>query len=77
MHPNQKTKFIDCYMKMDPPMWIAANFEYMKVPVYSTNNNFMDKLFVNKPVAIGFNVVKNPDYENLNLEKGCFIKYFG
>ena len=41
------------------------------------NNNVSDKLFVNKPVAIGYNIVKNRDYENLNLEKGGHIKYFG
>ena len=34
-------------------------------------------MFINKPVAIGYNIVKNPDYDNLNLEKGGYIKYFG
>ena len=41
------------------------------------NNNVTDKLFVNQPVAIGYNIVKNLDYENLNLEKDGYIKYFG
>ena len=34
-------------------------------------------MFVSKPVAIGYNVVKNADYENLNLGKDGYIKYFG
>ena len=41
------------------------------------NKGVTDKLFINKPVAIGYNVVKNPDYDNLNLEKDGYIKYFG
>ena len=90
MHPNQKIKFIDWYMKIDPPMWIAADFECMNIPINNNNNNndnvnvndhdnngATDKLFVNKPVAIGYNIVKHPDYDNLNLEKDGNIKYFG
>ena len=96
MQPNQKIKFNDWYMKIDPPIWIAADFECMNIPIIDNdnvndndndddnsknddNNNanvndhdnkgVTDKLFVNKPVAIGYNIVKNPDYENLNLEK--------
>ena len=41
------------------------------------NNGVTDKLFINIPVAIGCNIVKNPDYEKLNLEKDGYIKYFG
>ena len=88
MHPNQKIKFNDWYMKIDPPMWIAADFECMNVPINDNNNDNVDandhdnngvtdKLFVNKPVAIGYNIVKNPDCDNLNLEKDGYIKYFG
>ena len=78
MHPNQKIKFNDWYMKIDPPMWIAAVFECMNIPINNNNNdNVTDKLFLNKPVAIGYNMVKNPDYDNLNLEKDGYIKYFG
>ena len=75
-------------LKIDPPMWIAADFECMKIPFSNNNNNddnvndqdnngVTDKLFVNKPIAIGYNIVKNPDYDNLNLEKDGYIKYFG
>ena len=39
------------------------------------NNGVTDKLFINKPVAIGYNIAKNPDFENLNLEKDGYIKY--
>ena len=90
MQPNQRIKFNDWYMKIDPPMWIAADFECMNIPINNNNNNddnvsvidhdnngVTDKLFVNKPVAIGFNIVKNPDYNNLNLEKDGYFKYFG
>ena len=78
MHPNQKINFSDCYMKIDPPMWIAADFECMNIPVIDNDNdNVTDKLFVNKPVAIGYNIFKRPEYENLNLEKDGYIKYFG
>ena len=96
MHPNQKIKFNDWYMKVDPPMWIAADFECMNLLINDYNNNkdddnnndkandnihdnnsVTDKLFVNKPVAIGYNIVKNPDYDNSNLEKDGYIKYFG
>ena len=88
MQPNQKIKFNDWYMKTDPPMWLAADFECMNLPINDNNNNndnvndhdnnsVRDKLFINKPVAIGYNIVKNPDYDNLNLEKDGYIKYFG
>ena len=83
MHPNQKIKFTDWYMKIDPTMWIAADFEYMNVPINdngndndNNNNHVTDKMFVSKPVAIGCNIF-NPDYGNFNLEKDSFIKYFG
>ena len=85
MQPNQKIKFNDWYMKIDPPVWIAADFEWMNLPINDNNNNIddddnnsvTDELFVNKPVAIGYNIVKNHDYDNLNLEKDGYIKYFG
>ena len=90
MQLNQKIKFNDWYMKIDPPIWIAADFECMKIPVNdnNTNNNdennndqdndnVTDKLFVNKPVAISYNIVEHPDYDNLNLEKDGYIKYYG
>ena len=88
MQLNQKIKFNDWYMKIDPPMWIAADFECMNIPINDNNNNndddhdnenVTDKLFVlqNKPVAIGYNIVKNSDYDNLNLERDSYIKYFG
>ena len=59
-------------------MWMAADFECMNVPTNDNGNDHVtDKLFVNKPVAICYGVVKDPDYEKLGLEKDCFIKYFG
>ena len=75
-------------MKIDPPMWIAADFECMNIPINDNNNDnnndddnnndgVTDKLFINKPLAIGYNIVKNTDYENLSLEKDGYIKYFG
>ena len=58
MHPNQKVKFNDWYMKIYPQLWMATDFEWVNIPVKSNNNTFMDKLFVNKSVAIGYNIVK-------------------
>ena len=63
MHPSQRLSFNGWYMKIDPPLWMAANFECMNAPIQSNNNIVMDKLFVNKPVAIGYKIVKNRDYE--------------
>ena len=94
MQPNQKIKFNDWYMRIDPPMWIAADFECMNIAINNNNNDddnnnddvnvndhnnngLTDKLFLNKPIAIGYNIVKNLDYDNLNLEKDGYIKYFG
>ena len=73
MHPNQKIKFNDWYKKIVPPIWIAADFECMNIPINNYNNDdnkddivnvndhdnngITDKLFVNKPVAIGYNIV--------------------
>ena len=77
MHPKQKINFKDWYMKIDPPMWMAADFECMNVPVESYNKNSLDELFIDKPVATGYKIVKNMDYDNLNLEKIGYIKHFG
>ena len=84
MQPNQKIKFNDWYMKIDPPMCIAADFECMNIPINDNNNDddnndddVTDKLFINKPFAIGYIIVKNSEYDNLNLEKDGYIKYFG
>ena len=68
--PNQKLKFNDEYMKINPPMWMAAEFECRNV-LFNDNDidnaHVTDKSFVSKPVAICDSIVKNPDYENLNL----------
>ena len=47
-------------------MWMAADFECMNVPINDNgtandnkdNNDVTDKLFLSKPVAIGYNVDK-------------------
>ena len=67
-------------MKIDPPMWMAADFDCMKVIINDNDNDndyVTDKLVANKPVAKAYNIVKNHDYENLNLEKDGYVKYFG
>ena len=72
-------------MKIVQTKWMAADFECMNVLINDNdtvndnndNNDVTEKLFVNKPVATGYNVVKNPDYEILKLEKGGYMKYFG
>ena len=59
MHPNQKLKIRDCHVKKGPPMEIAADSESINVLLESaTENGFMEKLFVNKPVEIGYNKFK-------------------
>ena len=57
---------------------MTSDCECMNIPfIDNDNDNVTDQLFLNKPVAIGYNIVKNPEYENLNLEKVGYIKYFG
>ena len=80
MHPNQKINFKNLFTKMDPPMWVAADFECMNVPINDNDNDndhVTDRLFINKPVVKGCNIVQNPDFENLNLEKDGYFKYSG
>ena len=56
-------------MKTDPPMWIAAKFKGMSIPVDDNQGNSNKKLFLSKPVAVGYGIVKNPQYDNGNLGK--------
>ena len=77
MHPNQKLKVNDWYIKTDPPIRITVDLECMIIPVESNNENFMDWLFVSRLNAKGYNIVNNPDYDNFNLEKDGFNKYVG
>ena len=77
MHPNQKIKFNDWYMKIEPPLWIVADFECMNIPIIDNDNDHVtEKLFINKPVSIGYKIVKKPEYENLNLEKRWLYQIF-
>ena len=78
MQPNHKIIFFDWYMKIDPPMWNTVVFECMNVPLESDNGNVSrEKLFLSKSVAIGCNIIKNPDYDNLNLGKKVTNKNCG
>ena len=88
MYKNKTVKFNDWYMKKDPPMRMVVDFECINVLLESTikndvrnvncmqslHNDFMGQLFVSKPVAIGYNIVKNPHYDNRNLEQDGCIK---
>ena len=60
-------------MKIGPPMWISADFVCMHLPVESTiDDDSLKKLFINKRVAKGCNIVQNQYYKNLYIEKdGC------
>ena len=49
----------------------------MMIMIMLMNNGVTDKLFINKPVAIGFDIVKNLEYDNSTLEKDGYIKCFG
>ena len=85
LHPFQKIKIIEFYMKTDPPMWIAANSECMKVLISYANDKQSlstqtvqyrnEKLLKNKPFATGCKVFKNPEYDDLNLEKARHNKF--
>ena len=44
---------------------------------YSKENDFIEKLFGNRPVDISYNIVKNPCYGNLGLAKVGHIKFSG
>ena len=78
MQPIRKIKLYDWYMKINPPMWTAGDFECMNNPINDNDNDKVtDKLFVNKPVALGYIIVRYTDYDKLNLEKDGYIKYFG
>ena len=48
----------------------GADFDCRNVPYAncrrSLNDNFMEKLLVSKPNAIGYNIVRNSYYDNLN-----------
>ena len=58
-HSNQKINFYVSHKNLDPPICNAAAFECMKVPLESADDiDSMEKLFVNKPVALVHNVVK-------------------
>ena len=56
-------------MKKDPPIWKTADFECINVLVRNANcgrslplesanvKDYMESLFVNKPVSIGYNII--------------------
>ena len=77
MHPNQISKFSVWLRKTDSPTWNSVDFEYMNTPLDDDNQLDSNKmLFLNKPIALGYNKVKNSDYENLKLEKQGYNKHF-
>ena len=46
MRPNEKIKCNDWYLKIDAPLWIAADFECMNVLLESANEtDSTEKLF--------------------------------
>ena len=85
-YPNKKINFSDWYIKTDPPTWITTDFECRNIPIDDPQRKTM--FIINKPVGVGYNIVKNPFYgglksdvrcatENLKLEKHGYYKYFG
>ena len=63
-------------MKTVTPTWSAADFECMNKPVDDQVDS-NKKLFASQPVAIGFNVVKNSCYDNLNIATNGYYIFFG
>ena len=50
-NPNEKGNFNEWFMKINPPMWTAAHFEFMNIPVESNQDDWNKKMFMNKPFA--------------------------
>ena len=70
----QKIKFNNWYMKKVP----AVYFECMNVPPEFANESYsIKKMFVNEPLAVVYNLVRKPDFDNLSLEKDGYNKLFG
>ena len=66
---NKKIKFEDLYMKMNPPWWIAADFKCRNLPVVDSLESH--KLYINKSVAIGFNLMKSSKNKSGNNIKAA------
>ena len=63
-------------MEVDQLMCIADEFDHMNVPLDNAKDNgSVEKLFVNQPVAISYNLAKNPVYDTLNLRKDGYNNY--
>ena len=79
MHLKWNLKFNDSSVEIDSSMWKATDFDCTPKPVATKSENytFMEKLFVNKPVAIDYNIMKNSFYKNLSLGKQGYSRYFG
>ena len=66
MNSNKNTKFNEWYMKINPPVWIDADFGVMKIPMSGGSESHFRSdpqrktLFINKPLAVGYKIVKNP-----------------
>ena len=58
MNSNKMIKFIDWYMKTDPPMRIDADFECMNM---SVDDPQQKTLYINKPIGVGYNIFGNPN----------------
>ena len=60
MPVNTKVKVKAWFMKKDPPVWIAADFECMNIAaVKFASDIFMEKVFKNKPLALDYKITKN------------------
>ena len=57
MNPDEKIKFDYWFLKLDPPMWIDADFECMIIPV---DDPHQKALIVNKLVGVSYNISKEP-----------------
>ena len=59
-------------MKKDIPLWVASDFECKNIPL---GDQQQKKLFVSKPVAVGYNKVKNLFYDTIKLKKHGYTRY--
>ena len=52
----REMKITDRYMKIDLLLWIDAEFECLNIPINDPNQ---ETLFVDKPIAVGYNSRKS------------------
>ena len=66
MNPNKNKKFHDWDIKTGPTILINADFDSMNIPKDDPQRQTM---YINKPIGLDYNTVKNPCYEKQKFDK--------